>query len=323
MPIANHPRNLVYDPADHLVYLGTQQTGGVEGLPPSIAVINGTTILGYIAADCSADLCPMVYDASNGMLYVGNSGSGTVSVVNGTSVESILKVGPGPFSLIFNPYNNMIYVAVEAYGLGNKVAVIGGTEVVNVTVGSGPIGFIYDNSTGDVYVVNEGDTTLSVIRDTSNIANVILGFTPRFGVYNPSNGFVYVPDEDGHGVAIISGTTVVTNVVTGPSPDAIFFNPANNYIYVSNAGFVGVCAGCPFEPSDNVSIISGSRVLENVTVSWHPGSMLSEQRTGSVFVLTWGGIGLIAGPGSTRDSMRADTTQIMPRLETILCNRAH
>ena len=298
IPIANHPRNFVYDPADDMVYLGTQQTGGVEGLPPSIAAINGTTILGYVAADCSADHCPMLYDPANGMLYVASSGLDTVSVVNGTTVEYTLEVGPGPGSLIFNPHNGMIYVAVEAYGFGNKVAVISGTEVVNVTVGAGPGGFIYDNSTGDVYVINEGGTTVSVIRGATNIANVTLGFTPRFGVYDPSNGFVYVPDEDGHDVAIISGTGVVANVVTGPSPDAIFFNPANNYVYVSNAGFVGICVGCPFEPSNNVSVISGSRVLENVTVGWSPGGMLYKQGTGSVYVLTFGGIGLIAGPSS-------------------------
>ncbi len=307
IPIVNHPRGFVYDPSDDLVYLGTQQTGGVEGLPASIAAINGTEIFGYVAADCSNDHCSMLYDPADGMLYVASSGSDTVSMINGTTVEYTLKVGPGPSSLLFNPHNGMIYVAIA--GFGNKIAVISGTEVVNVTVGADPGGFIYDNSTGDVYVFNEGDTTVSVIRGASNIANVSLGFTPRFGVYDPSNGFVYVPDEDGYDVAIVSGTRVVANVVTGPSPDAIFFNPANNNVYVSNAGFVGICfGGCPFEPSNNVSIISGSRVLENVTVGWHPGGMLYEQRMGSVYVLTWSGVGLIAGPSSISDSTAADTT---------------
>jgi YVTN family beta-propeller protein len=48
----------------------------------------------------------------SGIIYVANSHSNTVSVINGTtnSVVTKVNVGSSPFSIAVNPLNNLIYV---------------------------------------------------------------------------------------------------------------------------------------------------------------------------------------------------------------------
>ncbi len=75
---------------------------------------------------------------------------------------------------------------------------------------------------------------------------------------------MYVPDSDGNNISVISGTQVIASIMRGGRVTRD--DPANGYIYVSNAGFGGICVGCQFEPSNVVSIIAGTSIVENITV---------------------------------------------------------
>ena len=148
-----------------------------------------------------------------------------------------------------------------------------------------------------MYVVNNGGQTVSVIRGTTNVANVSLGFRPSSLRYDPTTGYVYVPDSDGNNISVISGTQVIASIMTGVRPSYALYDPANGYIYVSNAGFGGICVGCQFEPSNVVSIIAGTSIVENITVGYGTGFLLYNPGNHSVDVITGDGMTVI-GPAS-------------------------
>jgi YVTN family beta-propeller protein len=66
--------------------------------------------------------------------------------------------------------------------------------VATVNVGSAPWGVAYDSAKGEVFVANEGNSTVSVIDDSTNavVASVNVGSDP-FGVaYDFGKGEVFV-----------------------------------------------------------------------------------------------------------------------------------
>jgi YVTN family beta-propeller protein len=276
-----------YNPANGLVY-ATNQVNGVIG------IINRT----QMAASVNVGRPPssLVYDPSNGFLYASNSYTNTVAVINGTAAVSTIAVGVGPTSLLFDPSNGYVYVADEGAGFGGAVSVIDGTAVAGtVTVGASPSSFLYDPSNHDVYVVNSGDDTVSIIVGATNIANVSLGFIPSTLVYDPSDQYVYAPNTGGNNVSVISGTHVIATLTTGFRPTYALYNPSNGYVYVSNSGFFGVClGGCPIEPSNVVSVISGTTVLANVTVGYYPKQLLYNPSDHFVYAMAGDGMTAIA-----------------------------
>ena len=70
------------------------------------------------------------------------------------------------------------------------------TVVATVNVGQEPYGVAYDAPKGEVFVVNEGSYTVSVISDSTNkvIANIRVGSTPADIAYDPAKGEMFVSD---------------------------------------------------------------------------------------------------------------------------------
>src|SRR6266540_4936514 len=71
----------------------------------------------------------------------------------------------------------------------------GSYQVVDtISVGSYPVGIAFNPRNGYVYVTNESDATVSVIKATTNtvVATVEVGLSPRAVTYNSRNGDMYV-----------------------------------------------------------------------------------------------------------------------------------
>jgi YVTN family beta-propeller protein len=128
--------------------------------------------------------------ASNGDIYVTNSGDNTVSVIDTSSnmVVKTIGVGSSPYGVAFA--NGDIYVA--NFG-DNSVSVIDTSSnmvVKTIGVGTGPYGVAYDSSTGDIYVTNFGDDSVSVIATSSNtvVGTIGVGSGPIGVAFASSNG---------------------------------------------------------------------------------------------------------------------------------------
>ena len=164
--VHTHPLGLGIDPNSGDVYITDQggayvdvlsQTGGVVG---SVGV--GT---GPVAVACSGSYC-----------YVSNAGSGTVSVLSGTTLSATLTAGTSPGALVYDPADSEVYVTDN--GSAEVTAIdSSNTVVATLNVGTGPSAIAFDNATGLVYVANYGSDNVSSIANPGT-GDVVVGETP-------------------------------------------------------------------------------------------------------------------------------------------------
>ena len=145
-----------------------------------------------------------------GDVYVTNTGSGTVSVINpsNTIVATIpLATNADPYGVAVGP-TGTIYVA----DLGNStVSVIdpGTYAVTTVSVGFEPYGVAVSPQTGDVYVTNTVFGTLSVIDPTTDtvMQTIPVGNLPvgvAVSPIGPAAGDIYVANAGSGTVSVLT-----------------------------------------------------------------------------------------------------------------------
>jgi len=187
-------------------------------------------------------------------LYVANSGSGTVSVIDTASnaVVATVPVSGPSIGIAINAAGTRVYVPnYESNQFGGGISVIDtASNSVIATVTSSafdrPYGVAVDPSGNRVYVTNESSGSVSVIDALSNtvVATVAVLPFPHGIAVSPDGARVYVSGtvSDGQGaVAIID--TLRNNFVRGlvipgssprSSPQGIAINPAGTRVYVAS-----------------------------------------------------------------------------------------
>jgi DNA-binding beta-propeller fold protein YncE len=171
----------------------------------SVSVINGATCNGKVVSGCSQtpatvalgpNTSPEVpaVDQATDTVYVPNNGDGTVSVIDGatcnasvttgcTNTPPRLSVSGGPGAAAVDQATNTVYIASAAGsdgagGPGSVDVINGATCDATVTsgcgqtppsvpVGSNPDDLVVDPVTQSVFVVNQLDSTVSVIDGAS------------------------------------------------------------------------------------------------------------------------------------------------------------
>ena len=120
------------------------------------------------------------------LVYVANSDSDTVSVINGTTnkVASKIQVGNVPTGIVVDENNNMVYVT--NYDNDNVYVINGTTNKVEskIQVGNGPTSIALDSKKNLLYVANYLEDTLSVINATENVNYGNINISKHF----PGNG---------------------------------------------------------------------------------------------------------------------------------------
>ena len=195
----------------------------------------------------------MAIDTTNNHIYVANSGSNTVSVINSATntVIATIPVGAFPVDVAFNPTNRYLYVANH---FSNNVSVINGatnTVIKTINVGPNLNSVEYNSVNGDIYVAvdyNNGSGAIVVIDGVTNTVKATIPalYGPSGLTYN--NGFIYSAAFDQNTARIINGAT---NTITGtinvgfPQTGSIF-DPANGHLYIFGSGGIK-----PFNISTN------------------------------------------------------------------------
>lgn len=155
------------------------------------------------------------------------------------------------------------------------------------TVGTDPQTPVYDNRTGNVYVVNQGSANLTVIHDLSRVGSIAVGKNPSCAVVDPANGLVYVCTNGTGGalgpgrVSVINGASIVANLTTGGCPEGLVSDPANAFVYVPDE--------CSFNATSkigNVTVINGTSVIATVRLpeSPCPDSAAYDPTNGYIYV---------------------------------------
>ncbi len=226
-----------------------------------------------------------VYDYGNGLVYVLNENGNSVTVFNGTTVAGTVKVGISPQYGAYDASDGLVYVPCDG---SNAVYAINGTSVNStIAVGDYPLNATYDPDDGDVYVDNQLSNTVSVINETHVIATVAVGSEPWSGVYDAWNGWIYTPNGGTDTVSILNGTKLAATVRVGSQPFYGGFDNASGLVYIANFG------------SSNVSVINGTSVIGNVAVGSEPLGAAWDADDGNVYVANSGADNISAIDGTT------------------------
>jgi YVTN family beta-propeller protein len=161
---------IVFDSSNGRLYVIIQNNnnpnapGRVAEIDPStkLVVANITIGAGYVGG---SETQAIAFDSFNKDVYVTNSLSDSVSVIDGSTnaVLTTVPVGSYPSAIAFDSSNGMLYVCNQS---SNTVSVIDGSTnkvVSTVAVGTAPDGAAFDSKNKLVYVANDVSGTVSVI----------------------------------------------------------------------------------------------------------------------------------------------------------------
>ena len=257
---------------------------------------------------------------TNSRIYVANQGSGSVSVIEGTTVVATIPVGQYPAAVAVNPANGYVYVANSG---SHTVSIIHDLTVVQtVPVGYVPGDIAVNPANGRVYVVNYGSPplpgSLSVLQDAQEtpVATTLEGNDLRAVDVNPRSNYIYVIGGRGGGgtVAVLSDTLVIeTFLPVGHSPEDVAVDPVSDLgyasLYKAMAGAMGqvVVLGrseasiAPIDPATGGTLacegvngrpvqieVPSNAVTETVTLlcaAWEPNTLPTYYFAGQGFLL--------------------------------------
>lgn len=215
---------------------------------------------------------PMFYDQDNGEIYVVDSGTDSISVINGTNGRLVATislpelVGGIGFQL-YDPGNRDLYIESQ---FANQVFVI--DTSTNLLVGEMTVSqpgqslseMVYDPLNGKIFGINFVYSLISVIDGSTNriVANITGIFAPGFAAFDPANNELYVQAYN-QTVFAINGDTY--QVVA-----RISLNATANYsgfIYDQDNGLLYTVSG------DSVLMInSTTNRLSNSTITLPSGT---------------------------------------------------
>ena len=154
------------------------------------------------------------------------------------------------------------------------------TEVVStIALGGAPWGVAYDSGRGEVFVVNSGAGTVSVLSESNTVLKTVaVGQSPYRDVYDPARGEVFVANYGADSVSVISDATdaVVATVPVGTSPSSFAYDPGRGEVFVADS------------VSNTVSVISDSTnaVVATIEVGEAgPGAIVYDSGQSEMFVL--------------------------------------
>ncbi len=260
-------------------------------LAPSTGVANSQQLPNRVLAVIPVGSGPadVAFDQRNGYLYVPNTDSNNVSVINGSSnrVVGSVSVGAFPQHIAFDSRTGNLYISNT--GSGTISVIDGANNSLLATIApqsmEGPAGIAVDSADHDIYVaalmsVPPYFPELEVINDTSNSVTGMIELPAlAHGVaYSSRNGLIYAALSGSAAVAVIDPITraILTTIGVGPSPESITVDDLNGRVFVTSLN------------SQNVSVIDGA---SNTLVGSIPcgfasfGSAL-DTLTGDVYVTT-------------------------------------
>ncbi len=291
----------------------TYNTGTGQGGPGTIGV--------------SLDPIGLAYDSVTGEVFVAEFSSPAVSAISdstNTVVATVdvpglnnpgFKESPSPQYIAYDPAKGELFVS-NLYG--NCITVISdatntvvttidlGNDTVNNGLGGYPVDLAYDSAKGEIFVVDQGATTIngsydasagfvSVISDKTNavVATVPVGDFPSAIAYDPAKGELFVtndgktPSDTSASntatglVSVISDVTnaVVGTVQVGPFPGGIAYDSAKGELYVGSSGST--------TKAGSVSVISDASdaVVATVPVD-DAGAVAYDSAKGELYVVT-------------------------------------
>jgi YVTN family beta-propeller protein len=167
------------------------------------------------------------------------SGSRSPAPTPGASLGDV-AVGKDPLGVAFDPGTGRVFVANSGSGTVSVIEAVSGRVVAVLTVGARPSGVAVNDTTGVAYVTNSNAGTVSVIdgKTASLLGTIRVGRQPSGVAVNAATGRVYVANNGDATLTTIDGTTnaVVTTTQVGGAPVGVAVDARTNDVFVANYG---------------------------------------------------------------------------------------
>jgi YVTN family beta-propeller protein len=280
----------------------------LHALVGAMAMCGGMSVLATMAqaqavsATVAVGTTPfgVAVNSVTGMIYVINSGSNTVTAINGSNNSTAtIAVGSSPYSVALNSATNMIYVVNNS---ANTVTAINGVDnsTSTINVGRSPEGVAVDAVHNMIYVANLQSSTVTAISGVDNSTSTIpVGSYPGWVGVNAVTNTIYVANTADNTVTVINGANNSTSTIAvGVAPRAVTVNVVTNTIYVANYS------------SKTVTAINGANnSTSTITVGTQPSALALNDVTNTVYVTNFssGTVTIINGANNSTSTITVGT----------------
>jgi YVTN family beta-propeller protein len=264
------PQGIAFDAADGDFYVS-------NGLG-TVTLIDGATnsVAQTLTVASGANLVGVLYDPHTLEVYVTDTTTSSVIVLNGTTQVASIPVGSRPLGLAYDSVNDTVFVA--NYNSDN-LSVIGPTDKVVRTVSSYfPEFLAFDAGTDAIYMTTDENGNVNAFN-ASSYAGLgspldIQGSVRSEGIaYDPSSGEIYVSNEDWGSISILSTAlpypvTFVESGLPVGTPWSVTLAGVVNSSISSDVGFLeldgtypyslGPVAGYAANASSGSVVVSGT-----------------------------------------------------------------
>lgn len=237
-----------------------------------VVVLGGVndTILGYLPAGSKPSA--VAYDPGSGYLYVANSGSNNISVINPwtSSVVKSIPVGSQPDALLDDPDDSELYVANSGSDNVSIIIPFDNLVVHTIPVGCGPDALTYLHYDQTVFVANRCSDNLTGISETSNevVSSTPVGTGPDSIAYDAANEQIYVANQGSDNVTALNATVLapaytVTFVASGLPTGSEFEVSLGNLVqgFQINSSTTGMVSIIEPDGTYNYTALSNSSLL--------------------------------------------------------------
>lgn len=229
-----------------LAALAPSPSRALLGTPQQVAVVGVGSAPGAVA-----------HDPLTRRVFVGNTGSGTVSMIDERTnkVIATTAVGPAPHGIVVDALRGRVYVAV---GETNRVAILDSRSgsvtqapiaIPQCTGPTGAWGMAHNPVTNVLYVAcYSANTLVSINAQTGTlIRSVGTGGGPLGLAVDPASNRVYLGMIGERSIRVVDGVTLATtgNVATEPGVWGLAFDAARGRVFAANylTGTVSVIRG--------------------------------------------------------------------------------
>jgi YVTN family beta-propeller protein len=225
-------------------------------------------------------------------IYVANSGSGTVSVIDGSTdrVTATVQVGALPTVIAANPASNKVYIART---FSNSMPVIDGARNTVTTLDPGiqADSIAVNPTTNRLYLLNYESKNVTVLDGSNDSLSKIPTAAHLWGMaLNRASNRVYAGNTGGSTLTIVDGAEQKsTETAAGQIPCAIAVDSTAGRIYVAN--YAG--------SSVTVLDASGNQVLATIETAAYPQAIAVNPSTHAVFAVSTRGNTVTVIDGTT------------------------
>jgi DNA-binding beta-propeller fold protein YncE len=210
----------------------------------TVSIIRNSTLVGIIRINTPWSV---VYDKSNGYVYIDSHLLDSVYVVKGSEIIATLSVGESPTSMLYDPADGYVYVASFRNG---SVAVISNVSIIrSIGVGPSPDYIAYSPATRSIYVsgllfIDQGDTGVSDnvteinginITEVAALGRGPMGRGPSMGIYDNKTGAMYFTRQISNSIVALLNNGSLLEIYNGSlaaEPFYGIYDKVNGLVYV-------------------------------------------------------------------------------------------